>query len=74
MNEALNGLAVAAWRNQPNHNIYNNLIQSKLDDFNSLYPHATSEEAYNFVSDLISDVRDWVVNNPNLHLNDLILP
>lgn len=74
MNEALNGIAVASWRNQPNHNAYNNLIESKLDDFNNLNPNATIDEAYNFVSDLIGDVRDWVINNPSSHLNDLILP
>jgi hypothetical protein len=32
------------------------------------------DDAYNFVSDLIADVRDWVINNPNSHLNDLVLP
>lgn len=62
INEALNGITVAAWRNQPNHNIYNNLIESKLDLFNSLNPNATIDEAYNFVSDLIADVRDWIIN------------
>ncbi len=75
MNEALlNGIAVAAWRNQPNHNIYNNLVQSKFDNFNALNPNATVEEAYDFVSNLISDIRDWVINNPNSHLNDIVLP
>lgn len=74
MNEALNGIAVASWRNQPNHNTYNNLIESKLNTFNNLNPNASVDDAYNFVSDLIADVRDWVINNPNSHLNDLVLP
>ncbi len=75
MNEALNGIPVASWRNQPNHNIYNNLIESKLDEFNTIInPNATANEAYDFVYDLISDIRNWVINNPNSHLNELILP
>lgn len=74
MNEALNGIAVAAWRNQPNHNAYNTLINSKLDAFRDLYPNATPQECYNFLTDLINDIRTWVINNPNSHLNDLVLP
>lgn len=74
MNEALNGIAVASWRNQPNHNVYNNLIENKLNAFNNLNPNANVDDAYNFVSNLIADVRDWVINNPNSHLNDLVLP
>lgn len=74
MNEALNGIAVASWRNQPNHNTYNNLIESKLNSYDNLNPNASVDEAYDFVSDLIADVRDWVINNPNSHLNDLVLP
>ncbi|MHC9089047.1 AHH domain-containing protein [Tenacibaculum sp. IMCC1] len=74
MNEALNGIAVASWRNQPNHPTYTNLVKSKLDNFLSLNPNATVDEAYNFVSDLIGDIRDWVISNPNSHLNDLVLP
>ena len=30
IDQALNGVAVATWRNQPNHNNYNNLILDKL--------------------------------------------
>lgn len=74
MNEALNGIPVAAWRNRPNHSLYNHLIKSKLDDFNNLYPNANTDEAYTFVSDLIGDIRNWVINNPNSHLNELVLP
>lgn len=74
MNEALNGIAVAAWRNQPNHNTYNNIINSKLDAFRDLNPNATPQECYEFLTDLIEDIRTWVINNPNSHLNDLVLP
>lgn len=74
MNEALNGIAVAAWRNQPNHNTYNNLIKDKLDDFLLDNPTATPQQCYNFVSNLIQQIRDWVISHPNSHLNDLVLP
>uniref|UniRef100_UPI00404B414F AHH domain-containing protein n=3 Tax=Gelidibacter sp. TaxID=2018083 RepID=UPI00404B414F len=74
MNEALNGIAVAAWRNQPNHTAYSNLIKSKLDLFSLQNPNATPQECYNFLSNLIQDIRNWVINNPNSHLNNLVLP
>lgn len=74
MNEALNGIAVAAWRNQPNHNIYNNVIDAKLDNFRDLNPNATPQECYDFITDLVQDIRTWVINNPNSHLNDIVLP
>lgn len=75
MNEALNGIAVAAWRNQPNHNTYNNLIKTRLDNYiNVQNPNATPQECYDFVYDLIQDIRDWVISHPNSHLNDLVLP
>lgn len=74
MNEALNGIAVAAWRNQPNHTAYNNLINTKLNNFINLNPNATPQECYEFLTDLIDNIRTWVVNNPNSHLNDLVLP
>jgi hypothetical protein len=74
MNEALNGIEVAAWRNQPNHNTYNNIIDGKLDAFRNLNPNATPQECYEFVTNLIHDIRTWVINNPNSHLNDITLP
>jgi hypothetical protein len=74
MNEALNGIPVASWRNQPNHPVYTNLVESKLDEFNLLNPDASLDEAYDFVSDLIADIESWIVNNPSLHLNNLVLP
>jgi len=74
LNEALNGIAVASWRNQPNHNVYNNKIFSKLELFKNSNPNATPQECYNFLNDLIGDVRTWIINHPNSHLNDLVLP
>lgn len=74
MNEALNGIPVAAWRNQPNHQTYNNVINAKLDDFRDLNQNATPQECYDFLIDLIQDIRTWVINNPNKHLNEIVLP
>ncbi len=58
MNEALNGIAVAAWRNQPNHNLYNQRVQEL---FNALPSSLTPDEAYNAITNIV-----------NTHLNDLI--
>lgn len=74
MNEALNGIAVAAWRNQPNHTTYNNVINGKLDAFRDDFPNATPQQCYTFLTNLIQDIRTWVINNPNSHLNDIVLP
>lgn len=73
MNEVLNGIAIAAWRNQPNHVAYNNLINSRLDNFRDLNPNATPDECYEFLEGLINSVRTWIINHPNSHLNDLVL-
>lgn len=74
MNEELNGIAVAAWRNQPNHTTYNNIINGKLDAFRDDFPNATPQQCYTFLTNLINDIKTWVVNNPNSHLNDIVLP
>ena len=74
MNEALNGIAVAAWRNQPNHTTYNNVINGKLDAFRDDFPNATPQQCYTFLTNLIQNIRTWVINNPNSHLNDIVLP
>ncbi len=69
MNEELNGIAVAAWRNQPNHNTYNNLIKSKLD---ALPSNLTPDQAYKALTTLINKIKLTIKNNPNTHLNNLI--
>ncbi|WP_433991553.1 AHH domain-containing protein [Kordia algicida OT-1] len=70
MNEALNGIAVAAWRNQPNHNIYNARVRNKLDEILSTNPNV--DEAYQKVYELVEQIRSAIINNPNTHFNDLI--
>ena len=69
MNEVFNGLAVAAWRNQPNHNAYDSLIKSKLD---ALPSNLTNDQAYSALTNILNQARQAIINNPNTHLNDLI--
>ena len=69
IDEALNGIPVEAWRNQPNHNVYNTFIKNKLDDLNIDNP--SPEEAYNRLGNLIQDIKNWITNNPNSHLNEI---
>jgi hypothetical protein len=68
MNQALNGIPVAAWRNQPNHNNYNNLIKSKLD---ALPSNLSNNQAYNELVNILNQAKQAIINNPNTHLNDL---
>ena len=70
IDEALNGIAVTAWRNQPNHNLYNQRIFNRLEVINnsSLSP----KQAYDALSAFMTELRGLIQNNPNVHLNDLI--
>lgn len=72
VDQAMNGIAVAAWRNQPNHNNYNNRIFSKLESFYTNNPNATPNQCYNHLQLIIQQAKTAIINNPNLHLNDLI--
>lgn len=68
MDDALNGIPVEAWRNQPNHNSLNLLIKSKLDALpNNLNP----EQAYSALLDIINQAKNAIINNPNVHLNNI---
>lgn len=69
MNEFINGIAVASWRNQPNHNAYNTLIRSKLD---ALPSNLTPDQAFNHLTNILNQAKQAIINNPNLHLNDII--
>ena len=69
IDEALNGIPVEAWRNQPNHPEYTNQVLKKLQDFSNDNPNATLQECYDFLTDLIDDIKTAITNNPNLHLN-----
>lgn len=72
MNEELNGIAVAAWRNQPNHNNYNNLILDKLNRYQQLNPNATLNQCYDQLTIILNQAKKAIVDNPNVHLNNLV--
>jgi hypothetical protein len=71
IDQALNGVAVATWRNQPNHNAYNNLIKSKLDGYLDDFPNATPQQCYNQLLQIINQGKQAIINNPNVHLNNI---
>lgn len=69
MNDLLNGVAVAAWRNQPNHNLYDARVQALLDNIPS---HLDANATMEALESVITTIRNAVENNPTVHLNDLI--
>lgn len=69
LNEALNGIAVAAWRNQPNHFAYSATIYRKLE---ALPANITPNQAYDALMNIINDAKQAILANPNVHLNDLV--
>lgn len=68
IDSALNGIPVATWRNQPNHNRYNDKIIEKLE---AIPANLSANGTYSKVLEIIKDVKAVIVNNPNTHLNDL---
>ena len=72
MNDALNGIPVASWRNQYNHPLYNNRIKDALDRINDQFPNLTPDEAVNKLQPLIQRIRQAILDNPNTHLNDIV--
>lgn len=68
MNELLNGIPIEAWRNQPNHNVYNNLIKSKLDALpNNLSPN----DAYDELVKILEKAKQAIKDNSTKHLNEI---
>jgi hypothetical protein len=74
MNEALNGIPLSTAVHNGSHAAYDNVIQSKFNLFNATNPNATPDECYDFLTDLINDVRVWIINNPNIPINNIVLP
>ncbi|UPQ80068.1 AHH domain-containing protein [Flavobacterium azooxidireducens] len=72
IDQALNGVAVATWRNQPNHPNYNNKIYTKLQNYIQQNPSATPTQCYNQLMVILNQAKQAVINNPNTHLNDLV--
>ncbi|KOF02527.1 hypothetical protein OB69_11390 [Roseivirga seohaensis subsp. aquiponti] len=72
MNDILNGIPVATWRNQPNHNAYNQRVRDALDAIDRDFPSLTPDEAVNKLKPLIQRIRQAILDNPNTHINDII--
>lgn len=69
IDEALNAIAVATVRNQPNHNTYNNRVIARL---NAIPANLTPEQTHTVLNNLMTELRNLVKNNPQTHLNDLV--
>lgn len=74
LNEALNGIPLSSAVHSGSHANYNLTIKNKLDDFLEGHPNATPNECYNYVNNLISQIRVWIANNPNTNINNIVLP
>jgi hypothetical protein len=68
MDDALNGIPVEAWRNQPNHPAFNSLIKAKLD---AISTNLSNEATYNAVLNIINQAKQAILNNPNVHINNI---
>jgi len=70
MNERLNGIPVASWRNQ-SHEIYNSLIFSRLEQIKKDFPGKDPDFYYQKVIELINKAKIAIEANPNLPLNQI---
>lgn len=68
LNEALNGIPVIKSRNQPNHSLYNNRIEEKLNDIKRRFPENQWESE---LVKLVNRAKSAIQNNPNKHLNEI---
>lgn len=68
IDEALNGIPIEAWRNQPNHNLYDQRLTELL---NAIPSTLSEDDTYKRIKSIIENVETIIKNNPNLHLNDL---
>jgi len=69
MNDIMDGVEVAAWRNQPNHNLYIDKVEALFD---ALPDNLVPDEAFQQINLILTNIRNTIVNNPNTHLNDLV--
>jgi hypothetical protein len=74
MNEALNGIPLSTAVHNGSHANYDNILQIKFDQFNASNPNATPDECYDFLTDLIQDVRNWIASHPDTPINNIVLP
>lgn len=73
MNDALNGIPLTTSIHQGSHAHYDNLVEERLQGIIKHYgPNMTPEQAYKGLTDLITDIRTAIQNNPNTPINQLI--
>jgi len=71
LNEALNGISLSTTIHSGSHGRYDAKIIDRLSDFNRLNPNATPSQCFNAITDIISDIRIAIVNNPTTPINQL---
>jgi A nuclease family of the HNH/ENDO VII superfamily with conserved AHH len=76
LNEILNGIPLTTIQHNGSHNIYNDLVESKLGQLWAQNGGAgmSNETAEALVRNLANQIRDWIVSHPNQSINNLILP
>ncbi len=72
IDNVLNGIPVETWRNQPNHPAYTDKIYRKLERFLDEQPNAAPTECYNKLLSIINEIKQVIINNPTVKINDLI--
>jgi hypothetical protein len=71
MNHPKNGIAVDAWRNQPNHNEYNTRIFNGLEAIKDKFETNDPDKLLSELNKFEDYLRNIINSNPNLHLNDI---
>ncbi|MEE9362428.1 MAG: AHH domain-containing protein [Cellulophaga sp.] len=72
INEALNGIPVASWRNS-NHPAYSNQVVDLMDDIITQSPNLTPNQAFEKLVELKTYVEGVIKNNPNVKIQNLSL-
>ncbi|MCB0654151.1 MAG: AHH domain-containing protein [Saprospiraceae bacterium] len=71
MNSPENGIPVINTRHNGSHSHYSDQILAKLND---LDPNISAQDAADFLNQYQIDLKNIISANPNLHINELILP
>ncbi len=65
-------IAVDAWRNQPNHSAYNARIKAGLNKIQETFGLSNPDLLFTEIGRFENYLRNLVVSNPNVHLNDIV--
>jgi len=71
LNSTLNGIPLPSTDHLTGHNLYNNVVNGILNDFNILNPNASIEQSYEFVSDLIDHLDELITINSGFNLGEI---